>query len=90
AQPGASEVPMPPSRDESMTDGTTLESSGQATPLEFARQGKRPLINLVDDETDGVVDLTSEGALSIDDLETSSGAPMYQNFRSMAKKRRTH
>ncbi|KAH0299400.1 hypothetical protein KCU84_g16250, partial [Aureobasidium melanogenum] len=91
AQPGASEVPMPPSRDESMTDGTTLESSGQATPLKFARQGKRPIIDLVDDETDDVVDLTGEEAFSIDDdLQPSSGAPMYQNFRSMAKKRRTH
>ncbi|CAD0088693.1 unnamed protein product [Aureobasidium mustum] len=103
AQQGASEVSMPPSRDESMTDGIiTLESSGQATPLEPVRQAKRPrqvIINLEDDESDGVVDLTSEGeaafkflpAITIDDdLEISSGAPMYQTHQSKAKKRRTH
>jgi SWI/SNF-related matrix-associated actin-dependent regulator of chromatin subfamily A member 5 len=94
--PGASEIP--PSRDESMTDGITLESSGQATPLDFARQGKRPMeyVDLVDDDTDHVVDLTGEGAskflpISIDEeTETSAGAPMYNKSRSKTKKRRTH
>jgi SWI/SNF-related matrix-associated actin-dependent regulator of chromatin subfamily A member 5 len=89
---------MPPSRDESMTDGITLESSGQATPLEFARQGKRPMefVDLADDDADDIVDLTGEGAskflpMSIDeDLQTTAGAPMYKNNRSKAKKRRTH
>ncbi|KAI4753322.1 hypothetical protein E4T52_14552 [Aureobasidium sp. EXF-3400] len=93
--PGASE--MPPSRDESMTDGITLESSGQATPLEIPRQGKRSMeyVDLVDDETD-VVDLTGEGAskfipISIDDdVQTSAGAPVNNKSRSKAKKRRTH
>jgi SWI/SNF-related matrix-associated actin-dependent regulator of chromatin subfamily A member 5 len=83
------------SRDESMTDGITLESSGQATPLDFAarQQSKRPMeyINLVDDNTDDIVDLTGEEAnkilpMSIDeDIQTSAGA-----HRSKAKKRRTH
>jgi len=101
-QLGASEVP--PSRDGSMTDGITLESSGQATPLEFARQTKRPMeyINIADDGDD-IVDLTREGTtqllpISIDeDPQTSAGAPMYNNnnnnnskYRSKSKKRRTH
>ena len=93
-QPGAS---IPPSRDESMTDGITLESSGQATPLEFVRQGKRPMeyVDLIDDNADDIVDLTGDGAnkflpVSIDeDLQTSVGAPMYNNVQSKAKKRRT-
>jgi SWI/SNF-related matrix-associated actin-dependent regulator of chromatin subfamily A member 5 len=87
---------MPSSRDESMTDGITLESSGQATPLELAAarpQGKQPLeyIDLVDDNTDDNVDLTGEEAnkilpMSIDkSLRTSAGA-----HRSKSKKRRTH
>jgi SWI/SNF-related matrix-associated actin-dependent regulator of chromatin subfamily A member 5 len=87
---------IPSSRDESMTDGITLESSGQATPLEFAAarpQGKRPMeyIDLVDDNTDDIVDLTGEEASKIlpksvgEDVQTSAGA-----HRSKSKKRRTH
>ncbi|KAI4720738.1 hypothetical protein E4T48_02919 [Aureobasidium sp. EXF-10727] len=95
-RPGASET-MPPSRDESMTDGITLESSGQATPLESARQGKRPreFIDLVDD-TDDVIDLTNGGSnKSIhpitlhEDSEATAGAPIYSNYRSKVKKRKT-
>lgn len=92
--PGASDLSIPPSRDESMTDGVTLESSGQATPLEHTRQVKRPrayVINLVDDESDGLVDLTGEEAIKSrpvisidDDLEVTT------HYQPKAKKRRTH
>ncbi|KAK6007941.1 hypothetical protein QM012_004755 [Aureobasidium pullulans] len=95
ALPGAFDIAMPPSRDESMTDGITLDSSGQATPLEYTRKAKRPreyVINLVDDERDGIVDLTREETIKShpvisiddDDLEVSSG------YKARTKKRRTH
>lgn len=100
AELAASDLTMPPSRDESMTDGITLESSGQATPLEHTREVERAreyVINLVDDESDGIVNLTSgeeiksRSVISIDDdPETSAGAPMYQTHQQKAKKRKTH
>ncbi|THY64205.1 hypothetical protein D6C99_00299 [Aureobasidium pullulans] len=93
---GGAEAPMPPSRDESMTDGITLESSGQATPLDVARLGKRRMefMDLTEDDDD-VIRLTQGnfGKMQPDptpDDETKTEATMSNKRPSKAKKRRAH
>ncbi|KAI5257177.1 hypothetical protein E4T42_01197 [Aureobasidium subglaciale] len=86
--PNSSES-LPPSRDESMTDGITLESSGQVTPLKVVRQGKRRMVVLdLTDDTEDIIDLTEEAANK--EPETTAGALNNNNFQSRVKKRRTH
>lgn len=73
---------------ESMTDGITLESSGQATPREPVMQsfGNKHDRMFVLDLTDDPIDLTADASGFID-LTTEDGASRYE---PKAKKRRTH